>query len=74
MSTPDRLHDDLPLPVKTAYRVNEVARALGVSKQTVYAAINEQRLVAYRPSLRSTRIPRENLLVWFESIRIDPYA
>ena len=52
----------IEIPNKNLFRTDEVAELLDITRQTVYNLINSGRLECIRPSQRTTRITREELV------------
>lgn len=57
-----------PLEGKLLLTVNEVARALGVSRRTVFRLIDEGKLKRVHPTPRSARITRESLEAFLRAL------
>lgn len=63
-----------PLGGKLLLTVNEVARALGLSRRTVYRLVEEGKLKRVHPTPRSARITRESLEAFLRSLEAPEKA
>ncbi|MFN4071430.1 MAG: helix-turn-helix domain-containing protein [Thermus caldifontis] len=63
-----------PLGGKLLLTVNEVARALGLSRRTVYRLVEEGKLKKVHPTPRSARITRESLEAFLRSLEAPEKA
>ena len=57
-----------PLEGKLLLSVREVAKALGVSRMTVYRLVKQGKLKLVYPTPRSSRVTRESLLAFLRSL------
>jgi excisionase family DNA binding protein len=57
-----------PLEGRLLLSVREVAKALGVSRMTVYRLVKEGKLKLVYPTPRSSRVTRESLLAFLRSL------
>lgn len=72
---PEPLHPSYPnLVKKPSYGIREIARGLGISRDTIYKAINSGDLEARRYAVRCIKIPAVALSAWIDSAREDPHA
>lgn len=69
------LHPLFPSLVhKGSYRIREIARATGFSRQSLHKAIDRGDLQALKQGPRSYRIPTKSLLDYINSIYHDPFS
>lgn len=68
------LHPLFPrLAPKGSYRIREVARATGFSRQSLHRAIERGQLQALKQGPRTIRIPAKSLVDYINQIYHDPF-